>query len=370
MKRSLLLPGLAVVSSSTSLATLVLTPIDITAGTGSSATQSTPAEGVTPPGSGFADRAINGNLGDFTHTTPGDPNPNLTVDLGRDETFSQVIVHNRDSCCGDRLSDITLTLADNTSSIVYTSAVTNIGNALGSPATLTFNLPSNITARSINVARAGGTGSAPGVLSIGEIQIGSLNDVMLPLGTNLTAAGIVGMTTAQSPTSASPPGGGVPGNAVDGNLSNFTHTNANLGLNHTWQVDFGELMFLESVDLSNRANCCGERLRDIEVSVLDESGGVVITSGLLNEANALNFLGTNQDGLSVDLTALNGGAPVTGQTVVVTRFPDPTGGLNADDGSVLSLGEVVVTGGSIPEPSTGLLAGLAAASLLLRRKRG
>ena len=367
MKNSLLFPSLALAACTLASATLVFVPIDITSGTGSSATQSTPTTG-TPPGSGFADRAINGNLGDFTHTNPGDPSPNLTVDLGRDETFNRVIVHNRDDCCGDRLSDITLSLSDSGANNIYTSTVANPGNSLGSPAFLTFDLPSSLTARSINVARAGGTGAAPGVLSIGEIQVGALSDVSLPLGTNLTAANIVAMTTAQTPTSASPPGGGFAGNAVDGNLGNFTHTNANLTVNHTWLVDFGEIMLLEEVELLNRSNCCGERLRDIEVSVLDENGVPVLTSGLLNEDNALGFSGTGQGGLSVDLAALNGGQPVAGQSVLVTRFPDLDGS-EPNDQSVLSLGEVIVTGGSIPEPSTGLLAIIAAATLSFRRRR-
>lgn len=368
MNKRVIYPGLALAAWSSASATLVFLPIDISSGSGSSATQSTPTTG-TPPGGGFADRAINGNLGDFTHTNPGDPSPNLTVDLGRDETFNRVIVHNRDGCCGERLSDITVSLSDSGANNIYTSAVTNPGNTLGSPAFLTFDLPSSLTARSINVARAGGTGSAPGVLSIGEIQVGALSDVSLPLGTNLTAANIVAMTTAQSPTSASPPGGGFAGNAVDGNPGNFTHTNANLTVNHTWLVDFGEIMLLEEVELLNRANCCGERLRDIEVSVLDESGVPVLTSGLLNEDNTLGLNGVNQGGLSVDLAALNGGQPVAGQSVLVTRFPDLDGS-EPNDQSVLSLGEVIVTGGSIPEPSTSLLALIATAALFCRRRRG
>jgi hypothetical protein len=323
---------------------VVFVPIDITTGSGSTATQSTPATGVTPPGSGFPDRAINGNLGDFTHTTPGDPNPSLTVDLGRDETFSRIIVHNRDNCCADRLADITVEVFDDADDVVYTSGPLNVGNTLGSPTQLTLDLPA-VTGRKITISRAGGTGSAPGVLSIGELQIGRVEEVTLPPGSDLTAAGIQGMTVSQSPTSASPPGGGVPSNGVDGNLNNFTHTNANLNVTHTWQVDFGEEVLIEEVDLRNRANCCGERLRDITVSILDANGETVLSSEVLNPGNTLNFLGTNQAGLLVDFVALNGGSPVRGQTVVVSRTPDETG-VNPDDQSVLSLGEVIVTGSS------------------------
>ena len=328
---------------SSAKATILFSPIDITAGTGATATQSTPTTG-TPPGSGFADRAINGNLGDFTHTLPNDPNPSLTVDLGRDETFSLIIVHNRDDCCAERLADITVEVFDTADQLLFTSGVLNVGNALGSPAQLTVDFP-ELTGRKITVSRAGGTGSAPGVLSVGELQIGSVTDVTLPPGTSLTAAGIQALTVAQSPTNASPPGGGFAANGIDGNPGNFTHTTADLNVNHTWQVDFGEEMLLEQVDIRNRSNCCGERLRDITVSVLDANGATVITSDELNPGNALNFSGTNQPGLLVDLTALNGGSPVRGQTVVISRTPDPNG-TEPNDQSVLSVGEVIVLGSS------------------------
>jgi hypothetical protein len=176
------------------------------------------------------------------------------------------------------------------------------------------------------------------------------------------------MSASQNPTNASPPGGGFAGNALDGNLGNFTHTTADETLDHTWQVDFGELMLIENVSLFNRSGCCGERLRDITISVLDGAGSSVFSSALLNPGNSLLFNGINQPDLDVDFTALNGGNPVQGRTVLVTRTRDAVGS-SPDDRSVLSLGEVTVTGGSIPEPSAALLAGLAAFGLALRRRR-
>jgi hypothetical protein len=329
------------------LATPVFQAIDITTPTGSSAVQSTPAAGVTPPGNGFPINAIDGNLGNFTHTSALDPNPSWTGTLGRDETFNTILVYNRGGgCCPERLSDITVSVLDSMDVPVFTSAVLNPANVLASPYILTVDLGSAVTGRKIVVARDGASlVGAQGILSIGEVRIGNMTDADLPLGTNLTQARIATMTVAQAPTVASPPGGGVASNGVDGNFGNFTHTSANVNVNHTWRVDFGEEMRLEKVALFNRSSCCGERLRNITVSVLDEGGTTVFTSEVLNPENVLGFIGTNQPGLSVDLVALNGGNPIVGKTVVVTRTPSATGP-TPDDQSVLSLGEVEVTGGS------------------------
>ena len=152
-----------------------------------------------------------------------------------------------------------------------------------------------------------------------------------------------GITTSQSPSAGAPPGGGVPGNALDGNLGNFTHTDSvNDGTPHSWQVDFGEEVSLESMSIFNRTNCCGERLQDITVTVLDAGGATVFTSDLLNPDNALGFLGTSGGQLDVDFAG-----PIMGQTVVVTRTPKAVGSLgDPANEAVLSLGEVTIIGSS------------------------
>jgi len=134
-------------------------------------------------------------------------------------------------------------------------------------------------------------------------------------------------------------------NGNDGNNGNFTHTAAGEDIPAWWQVDLGEELLLEQVVLHNRDDCCESRLRDITVEVLDASSGVVFTSQLLNPENIDGGPAT----IDLNLVALNGGSPVVGQTVRVTRTPDPdlsgTGGAgNADEADVLSLGEVEVFG--------------------------
>ncbi len=125
---------------------------------------------------------------------------------------------------------------------------------------------------------------------------------------------------------------GPPGNGIDGNLGNFTHTLPD-DADPTWEVDLGQLYDIERVVAHNRDSCCGERLRDIVITILDDGGTAVYTSAILNEANGI----PNPEFLEIDLVALEGG-PITGQTVQVSRIP-----LEGDaNGGVLSLGEVEV----------------------------
>ncbi|MCO6042419.1 lamin tail domain-containing protein [Aeoliella sp. ICT_H6.2] len=141
--------------------------------------------------------------------------------------------------------------------------------------------------------------------------------------------------------------------AIDGDPTNFTHTAAGLDLPATWQVDLGDVFLLEEVILHNRDGCCQSRLRDITVEVLDSTSTVVFTSALLNPENVLGggSVSSGPETLELDFIALSGG-PIIGQTVRVTRTPDPdlsgtAGGGNLDEADVLSLGEVQVMGREI-----------------------
>ena len=132
----------------------------------------------------------------------------------------------------------------------------------------------------------------------------------------------------------------------DGDFGNFTHTH-NSDQNATWEVDLGGTFAIASVVLHNRQGCCNSRLRDITVRILNAGDEIVFESDLLNAENVLGGGGTGgPSSLRVDLVDLVGSA-VSGRTVRVSRTPDPdlsgSGGAgNADEGTVLSLGEVEV----------------------------
>jgi hypothetical protein len=61
------------------------------------------------------DLALNGNLGDFTHTLAGNEGlgPAIwEVDLLEDRDIARIVLYNRTSCCGSRLRDIIVSVHD------------------------------------------------------------------------------------------------------------------------------------------------------------------------------------------------------------------------------------------------------------------
>ncbi len=162
-------------------------------------------------------------------------------------------------------------------------------------------------------------------------------DFMFPPGSDLRL--FPGKIVTQTPSVGTPPGNGFPENAFDGNIGTFTHTQSNNNtVDHSWQVDLGQMVSLENVTLANRNDCCGARLRDITVRVLDGGGTEVFNSGPLNVANVLGFDGGATETLFVDFTG-----PIMGQTVIVDRETD-LADADAGNGSLLSLSEVTLIG--------------------------
>lgn len=189
-----------------------------------------------------------------------------------------------------------------------------------------------------------GTFSSTRSLVANDGIVGGIVALTFPSGSDLRT--LPGKVVSQSPSTGPPPGGGVPERALDGNPNTFTHTDSNNNTDdHIWQVDFGQDVVLEEVTLTNRQDCCAERLRDITITLLDSSGTTVYTSALLNPTdplqpgrNTLGFLGNSGGNLIEDF-----GTPTTCRTLVVTRTPDGDDP-NPSNGGILSLGEVTVIG--------------------------
>ena len=182
-----------------------------------------------------------------------------------------------------------------------------------------------------------GVGSFGVIIDNVRVEFVAGPDPVLPPAENIASSGNASQSSGfngnQLPAS----------NAVDGNFGTFSHT-ARGQSGATWTLEFDDPVSIEEVILHNRVSCCGSRLRDITVTLLDDIGNVVFVSALLNPENVLE----SPDQIGVDLIALTGGA-VTASVLEVSRTSDPdlsgSGGVgNADEPDVLSLAEVEVFG--------------------------
>lgn len=127
-----------------------------------------------------ADNAIDGNLGNFTHTLSSDTSPTLTIDLNGEFDVDSVFLHNRDDCCQSRLQNITVEFLDDEGNTIFTSPLLNQDNVQGGPEFLALDLL-DLTGASlrgvsaVQISRLVDLGLPQSddnrVLSLGEVQV-------------------------------------------------------------------------------------------------------------------------------------------------------------------------------------------------------
>lgn len=218
---------------------------------------------------GLASRAndggLSGNYGDSSVShTAGVANSSWQVNLGQVSTISNVQLFNRTDCCGGRLSNFTLSVLDAGNNTVFSQNVPGNVGASGS-----FAVP-DVAGQTVRVQLNGNNNDGNGVLSLAEVVVTGQTDVAN--STNLARS--YG-TAFQSSISS---GGGAQ-RAIDGNTNgsygggSVTHT-AN-ATNSFWQVDLSNTFHLDNLRLFNRTDCCGTRLSNFTISILDEDQNVV-----------------------------------------------------------------------------------------------
>jgi len=141
---------------------------------GASATQTSEFNNGQYP----ASLATDGILSNFSHTADADTASSLTVNLGNGFFIDSVLLHNRDSCCQNRLSNIQVDfLGSDGTTVVYTSPTLNPGAVLGGPAFLGLDFHeingSPIVAQYVRVSRLNAVSGDPNssILSLGEVQV-------------------------------------------------------------------------------------------------------------------------------------------------------------------------------------------------------
>ncbi|XP_078580806.1 uncharacterized protein LOC144864360 isoform X39 [Branchiostoma floridae x Branchiostoma japonicum] len=220
---------------------------------------------------GTAGRAVDGNDspqwadGSCTHTANG-PNPWWRVDLGRSQAVGRVVVTNRKDCCSDRLEGFTVYVGD--SPEVLSNPTCGGPQSVAGKGTITVSC-GGLTGRYVGIALKG----AQRTLTLCEVKVfggGGFSGGGIGGG---SAIGTTNIALNRPAAQSSDVYGGTAGRAVDGNDNpqwaggSCTHT-AN-GPNPWWRVDLGSSQAVGRVVVTNRKDCCSDRLEGFTVYVGD-----------------------------------------------------------------------------------------------------
>ncbi|XP_035671477.1 uncharacterized protein LOC118412621 isoform X2 [Branchiostoma floridae] len=234
-----------------------------------------PAEQSSVRFRGAAGRAVDGNDSPYykhntcTHTAKG-PNPWWRVDLGKSECVDRVVVTNRKDCCKYRLNGFTVYVGDNpdvTSNPSCGGAQSVVGKDV-----ITVNC-GGLTGRYVGIALKG----AKKVLTLCEVKVfGGVPTPKVekaPPKLGQCAASTKNIALNRQAEQSSIAYRGAPGRAVDGDDSplyrdrSCTHTKTEA--NPWWRVDLGKSECVHQVVVTNRKDCCSNKLNGFTVYVGD-----------------------------------------------------------------------------------------------------
>jgi len=120
-------------------------------------------------------QAVDGDPGTFSHTGDADLDSSWSVDLGGDQTISEIRIFNRIGCCPERLYNITVEVLDPDGDVTWSSDVLNPipdDGAPTDPGALLTVLPDGAIGTAVRVQKhaVGGAGSTEW-MSLAEVEV-------------------------------------------------------------------------------------------------------------------------------------------------------------------------------------------------------
>ncbi|GIW41612.1 MAG: hypothetical protein KatS3mg076_2189 [Candidatus Binatia bacterium] len=262
---------------------------------------------------GVASRAVDGNTngnwsaGSVTHTNI-EPEAWWEVDLLEVASIESIDIWNRTDCCGTRLSNFYVLVSDvpfGSTSLAQVLAQPGVSaffvpGTAGSPTTV----PVNRTGRYVRVQL-----TATEYLSLAEVQVwgsGGGASEPTPTPTSTPGGGPVNLALNRFSQQSSTIEGAFAFRAVDGN----TNGNWSAGsVTHTaweseawWEVDLGSVAHVDTIEVWNRTDCCGERLTNFYVHVSAAPFASTSLASTLADPNVTSFHVPGQAGTPTVLT--------------------------------------------------------------------
>ena len=273
-------------------------------------------------------RAVDGNPGSGYHSPETQEDHWWEVDMGSSYDFERIEVLSRSGGNPpyvDRLNGAIVIALDVDRNVVFTGAAVS-----GSPLVIQYdNGGAGFTGvQYIRVEKPYIEGTERNILTLMEVRAQKIATVVDPQEYVVPIPNAVAMQT--TPNASYPAS-----NALDGNYGNFTHTDSG-SANNYWEVDLSETIDIPAVKVYNRSSCCGNRLINTVLSIMDEDRNVVFSRKF-----------TSADGIG------NGSAHtvLTAATGRYVRIGLENGEANGDNNYVISLAEVEIVGWVFPPPN-------------------
>jgi hypothetical protein len=273
------------------------------------------------------------------------PNPYWEVDLEGTYDIDNFVVSDRVGCCDpSRLDGSTVTLFGAGNAVIGT--VTLSGAAGGGTAPQSFN-NGGLGYSGVQRVRIDGTNGGAPIQYFQFSEFQAFSTVATPInwasGATAQFYDNTGATTAAWGTLPA-------GNVIDGNTGSVSHPADQLSAGYYLDVDLGQEILIDSLDITGRIGCCNDRLEDYTIEFLDANGAVVHSMVESGQTIATE---------NIDVIGSFGGDGPLAQTVRIIN----TNG--ADYGPQVAELQVF---GAIPEPS-GAVFTLSGMFLLIRRRR-
>ncbi|XP_048057787.1 uncharacterized protein LOC125275134 [Megalobrama amblycephala] len=243
---------------------------------------------------GVAQHAVDGNRnsdankGSCTHTNP-EFNPWWRVDLGNVYSVSNITITNRQDCCKERLKGAQIRIGNSLDNNGNNNAlVATVLTVLGGTETFSFE---PVNGRYVNIFLPGNNE----ILTLCEVEV--FADKYTPPHICNPRNLALGATAVQSTTY--PQSG--PQNAVDGNrnsiFSRLSCSATNADRNPWWRVDLLEVYKITRVSITNRGDCCPERINGAQIRIgnsLENNGNnnqlaATVVSIPLGETQTIEF---------------------------------------------------------------------------------